>query len=105
MGLYNESYRMAADRAFYLKCYLSQRYRFQHVPYFLTIFDLSGFSNDSKESALKQEEDSRILKELYGDDYERYKKELEEELERNRIPKYSWKGIMKRIKKRLSDRK
>jgi glycosyltransferase involved in cell wall biosynthesis len=102
MGGYDESYRIGSDRAFYVKCYLSEKYHFQHIPYFLTIFDLSGLSNEPSENHLKREEDMRLLKDMYGDDYPKYKKELEEELERNRVPKYSWKGIMKRIKKRLS---
>jgi glycosyltransferase involved in cell wall biosynthesis len=101
MGNYDESYRIGSDRAFYIKCYLSEKYHFQHIPYFLTIFDLSGLSNDPDENNLKKEEDIRLLKDLYGDDYPKYKKELEEELERSRVRKYSWKGILKRIKKRL----
>ncbi len=103
MGGYDESYRMGADRAFYIKCYLSEKYHFQHIPYFLTIFDLYGLSNDPDEKSLKQKEDERMLKELYGVDYEKYKREIEEEIARNRIPKYSLKGILKRIKKRIKD--
>lgn len=103
MGFYDESYRMGADRVFFIKCYLSERYRFQHIPVFLTVFDLSGLSNDPKERALKRQEDERMLKEFYGKDYEKYKAELLKELEANKIPKYSLKGILKRIKKRLKD--
>jgi glycosyltransferase involved in cell wall biosynthesis len=103
MGGYDESYRMGADRAFYIKCYLSGKYTFKHVPYFLTLFDLSGLSNDPEEKILKNQEDSRMMKELYGDDFEKYKRQVEEELERNKVSKYSWKGILKRIKKRLNN--
>ncbi|NNF32440.1 MAG: glycosyltransferase [Flavobacteriaceae bacterium] len=103
MGYYDESYKMGADRAFYIKCYLSGKYHFQHIPYFLTIFDLSGLSNDPEENPLKQKEDERMLKELYGTDYDKYRKEIEEEIARNKIPKYSLKGILKRIKKRIKD--
>lgn len=103
MGHYDESYRMGADRAFFIKCYLSETYKFQHILYFLTVFDMSGISNDAQERELKLKEDTKMLKDLYGDDYERYKKEVEEELERNKVSKYSWKGILKRIKKRLNN--
>ncbi len=103
MGGYDESYRFGADRAFFIKCYLSETYKFQHILYFLTVFDMSGISNDAQERELKLKEDTKMLKDLYGDDYERYKKEVEEELERNKVSKYSWKGILKRIKKRLNN--
>lgn len=101
MGGYDESYRYGADRAFYIKCYLSKRYHFQHVPYFLTLFDLTGISNNPDEQKAKMEEDLKLLKETYGEDYLKYKEALEKELENNKVSKYSVKGILKRIKKRL----
>lgn len=104
MGGYDETYRMGADRAFYIKCYLSGKYTFKHVPYFLTLFDLSGISNDPEEKRLKKQEDTRMMKELYGDDYEKYKRQVADELLKNKVAKYSLKGILKRLKKRLKER-
>lgn len=103
MGMYDESYRIGADRAFYIKCYLSDKYTFTHVPYFLTLFDLSGLSNDPQEQKLKKDEDLRMMIELFGDDYDKYKRQVAEELKNNRVAKYSFKGILKRIKKRLKN--
>jgi glycosyltransferase involved in cell wall biosynthesis len=101
MGLYDEKYKIGADRAFYIKCYLSGKFKFRHVKYFLTFFDLSGLSNDLKFIAEKKKEDERILMEIYGSKYEQYKQELEEEIKRNSVPKYSYRGIVKRIIKRI----
>jgi glycosyltransferase involved in cell wall biosynthesis len=101
MGLYDEKYKIGADRAFYIKCYLSGKFKFQHLKYFLTLFDLSGFSNDLEFMTGKKKEDEQLLRDMYGSKYEHYKQELEEELKRNVVPKYSYKGIMKRIKKRI----
>ncbi|WP_316632868.1 glycosyltransferase family 2 protein [uncultured Flavobacterium sp.] len=46
MGFYDERYKIVADRAFYIKCFLSNQFVFKHISYPLTVFDLSGVSND-----------------------------------------------------------
>lgn len=101
MGLYDEKYKVGADRAFYIKCYLSGKFKFQHVKYFLTLFDLSGLSNDLEFITGKKMEDGQLLRDMYGSKYEHYYQEMEEEIERNAVPKYSYKGILKRIKRRI----
>ncbi len=101
MGLYNEKYCIGADRAFYIKCYLSGTVQFQHVRYALTLFDLSGVSNNPEFLARKRAEDEQLLRDAYGDAYHFYKAELEAEIKQNSIPRNSWKGIVKRIKTRF----
>ena len=103
MGPYDEQYPMCADRAFYLKSYLSGQFEFRHVPVALAKFDLSGMSNDPGYRNRKKEEDLRMLRDLYGDSYDRHRKELDAELKRKAVPKYSPKGIWKRVKKRIRD--
>ena len=101
LGGYDESYAIGADRAFYIKAYLSGAFQFQHLPVFLTKFDLSGRSNDPSFQQQKKEEDLHMMRALYGNDFEMYWKQLQQERKANAVPKYSVKGIMKRVKKRI----
>lgn len=101
MGLYDESLKIASDRAYYIKCFLSNKIAFQHVNYALTLFDLEGLSNNSKFLALKKKEDKQIFEKYYGlyyQDYLNYVK-LQEEL--HLVKRNSFKGVLKRVKKRL----
>lgn len=101
MGLYDEKYKIGADRAYYIKCYLSEKFKFQHVPYFLTHFDLSGVSNSKEIIKRKKEEDELLLREEYGTRYQVYKDELELQFKKNAAKRRSLKGIVKRIIKRI----
>lgn len=102
MGEYDEKYRIAADRAFYIKCFVSGKIKFQHIKYPLTLFDLSGLSNDPNFLEDKKVEDEAVFKEYFGPHYEGLVILREEEKRRNRARRNSLKGIIKRIKKRLS---
>lgn len=103
MGGYDLQFPISADRAFYIKCYLSREFEFVHVPVFLTLFDLTGISNDPRFDQKKLEEDHKMLKACYGDLYQQVKEQVQLEQKQSRVPKYSAKGIFKRIKKRLRD--
>jgi len=59
MGLYDETYSMGGDRAFFIKCYMSEQFKFTHVNYFLTYFDREGVSNSEEHRIRKREEDYR----------------------------------------------
>jgi glycosyltransferase involved in cell wall biosynthesis len=103
LGGYDLQFPMSADRAFYIKAYLSGQFEFRYVAVFLSRFDLSGLSNDPQHQARKLEEDQLMLKACYGDQYQQMKAQIERELKAAKVPKYSPKGIWKRIKKRLRD--
>lgn len=103
LGGYDLNFPMSADRAFYIKAYLSGHFEFVHIPLYLTLFDLTGISNDPLQKQRKNKEDERMLKHSYGDQYEDMVAVIEAEREAARIPKYSVKGILKRLKKRLKD--
>ena len=103
LGSYDLQFPMGADRAFYIKAHLADNIKFAHVPVFLTHFDLSGISNDPEWKSRKLSEDERLLKHCYGGMYHEMKAEIEQELQESRVPKYSVKGILKRLKKRLHD--
>jgi len=102
IGGYDESYAIVSDRAFFIKCYLSNLFKFQHIEYPLTIFDLSGMSNLADLKQKKKEEDERMFKELYGIYYIDYKNYLLLQRQLYEAKRNTVKGIWKRIKKRLS---
>lgn len=103
MGNYNESYGIVADRAFYIKCYLRNEFKFQHIHYPLTLFDLKGISNNPiyKEKGIVENE--LMFKELYGIFYEDYKRMNVMISEINQLKRETtigvWKRIMYKIKK------
>lgn len=101
MGGYDERYKIASDRAFYLKCFLSERYEFQHVPVALSTFDLSGLSNSSEWKKKKIEEDQEIFKELYGIYYPDLTNLYQTQRQLSETKRKTVKGYWKRIVKRL----
>jgi glycosyltransferase involved in cell wall biosynthesis len=101
MGNYDEGYRIGADRAFFIKCFNNKSITFKHLPYFLTLFDLSGVSNDSTYIIKKKEEDQRMLYEFYGSDYDDYLEQRNNEAKRKKAERNSFKGILKRIINRI----
>ena len=97
MGLYDEKYRISADRAFYIKCFLSNKFIFKHITYHLCIFDLSGVSNDSSFVKRKELEDEVIFKENYGIFYEDYKNFILQQSQLNEAKRSTIIGIINRI--------
>ncbi len=98
MGMYNENYKISADRAFYISCYLNEGIKFQHIPYFLTLFDRSGISNDLKFLEKKKEEDDLIFRNLFGVNYQKYKDEITLERINNRAKRNNLSHFINRIK-------
>ena len=74
MGLYEEHYKIVADRAFYIKCFLSNQFVFKHISYYLSIYDMSGISNNPEHSEKQASENAIMFQEHYGIFYEDYKK-------------------------------
>lgn len=101
MDLYEEHYKIVADRAFYIKCFLSGKFIFNHIKYPLTKYDLTGISNAAEYIALKKKEDEAIFMKYYGLFYKDYKSYLELERELYLAKRSTMEGIIKRIKKRL----
>ena len=97
MGLYDENYKIVSDRAFYIKCFLSNQFIFKHVPYALVVFDLSGVSNDPLHKEKQTLENERMFQEHYRIYYEDYKNMLLLQRELNQARKETVSGIMKRI--------
>ena len=105
MGGYDERYKISSDRAFYLKCFLSENYQFQHLPVALSRFDLSGLSNSSEWKEQKVREDQQIFKDLYGIYYsdlaDFYQTQQALHATRRQTAKGFWKRLVKRLKRML----
>ncbi|GGD84816.1 glycosyltransferase family 2 protein [Planktosalinus lacus] len=101
IGGYDESFKMVSDRAFYLKCFLSGRFTFKHIQYPLTLFDLTGYSNDAAHKNKKFVEDERMFQELYGLYYDDMKQLKKQTAQLDKCRRNTFHGIWKRIKKRM----
>jgi glycosyltransferase involved in cell wall biosynthesis len=97
MGLYEEKYKVVSDRAFYIKCFLSNQFIFTHINYPLTVFDLSGISNDAKYQQTKIKEDEQMFQEYYGIYYGDYKKMISLQSELNQVKRKTIEIVGKRI--------
>lgn len=101
MGLYQEDYTIVSDRAFYVKCFLSNRFVFKHVPYSLSIYDQNGVSNNPKHKEIQAAENETMFQELYGVFYEDYKKMLLLQSQLNQAKRETVSGILKRIMNKI----
>lgn len=101
MGLYDERYKIVADRAFYIKCFLSNQFIFKHINYPLTLFDLSGVSNDPLHKEKQFLENENMFQEYYGVYYEDYKRILRLQSELNQAKRKTISGIFKRLHNKI----
>ena len=101
MGFYDEKYKIVSDRAFYIKCFLSNQFKFRHIHYPLSVFDLSGISNDLNFKIRKEAEDEQVFKEYYSIYYEDYKNMIILQNRYNQLKKQTISGIFKRIKNKI----
>lgn len=97
MGVYEEHYKMVSDRAFYIKCFLSNQFVFKHINYPLAIFDLSGVSNNLSNKKEQAVENEKMFQEYYGIFYEDYKKMLVLQSQFNQAKRETLSGILKRL--------
>lgn len=97
MGLYQEHYTIVSDRAFYVKCFLSNQFVFKHVPYSLSIFDQNGLSNNPKHKEIQAAENDTMFQEQYGVFYEDYKKMLLLQSQLNQAKRETVSGVLKRF--------
>ncbi len=97
MGLYDEHYTIVSDRAFYVKCFLSNSFVFKHVPYSLSIYDQNGVSNNPKHKEIQAAENDTMFQEQYGVFYEDYKKMLLLQSQLNQAKRETVSGVLKRF--------
>lgn len=101
MGMFDETYAMGGDRAFFIKSFLSGHFQFTHVKYFLTHFNLEGVSNSETHRKQKKAEDDRMFREYYGVFYDDYKRLLQLEQEVKDLKKSTPQGVAKRVQTKL----
>jgi len=97
MGLYDEGYTIISDRAFYIKCFLSNRFVFKHIRYSLSIYDQNGVSNNPKHKEIQASENATMFQEQYGVFYEDYEKILLLQSQLNQAKRETVSGVLKRI--------
>lgn len=97
MGNYEEHYKIVSDRAFYIKCFLSNQFVFKHVNYPLSIFDLSGVSNDTVHKEKQALENESMFQEKYGIFYDDYKNMLFSQSQLKQAKRNTVTGVVKRI--------
>ena len=101
MGLYDERYSIVSDRAFYIKCFLSNMFIFKHVPYSLSIYDQSGISNNSDYKEKQAAENTIMFQEQFGVFYEDYEKMLLLQSQLNQARRKTFSSILKRITNKI----
>ena len=103
-GMYNENLKIVSDWEFFVKCFFSRKVQFKHINYPLSVFDLLGISNDVEHKSQLIAEKDMVLQKYYGFYYQDYKKHIQLELELSNTKRKTIKGVLKRIKKKLSYR-
>lgn len=101
IGLYNEQYKIVSDREFYIKCFLSNKYIFKHIHYLLTVYDLSGISNNAEHIEIQALENEKMFQDQYGIFYEDYKNMIALQRQYNEVKKHTIRGIAKRISNKI----
>lgn len=101
IGLYNENYKIVSDREFFIKCFLSNRFVFTHISHLLTLYDLSGISNNPLHIEEQASENEKMFRENYGIFYEDYKNMIRLQKELNEVKKQTISGIIKRTVNKL----
>jgi len=90
-GYYDESLKIVSDWKWYLQAIILGGEKPQYVDLDVTLFDMTGISEDAKSKAVIREERSKVLEELipagYLYDYQRYSDDIH--LMR-RIHRHSW---------------
>jgi glycosyltransferase involved in cell wall biosynthesis len=100
-GLYDEKFKIVSDKAFFIKCFLSNKVKFKHIKYFLSEVDLNGVSNNLENKKQVQKETKIMLKEYFGVSYIDYTNYVNLVQSYKELKKKTLKGILIRIKNKL----
>lgn len=66
IGNFDESFKIAADREFYLRAFLKHKLKFAYCSKAVSVFNEGGISTNPKYSRLLMSEEKRIQKEYFG---------------------------------------
>ncbi|QNM86258.1 glycosyltransferase [Polaribacter pectinis] len=100
-GYYDEGFKIVSDKAFYIKCFLSNKVVFTHINQKLSIVDLNGISNSSEYQKKVVEENNIILKNYFGVFYEDYKNMIKLSAKYKTLESKTFKSLIRRLKKKL----
>lgn len=100
-GFYEERFEIVSDKAFFLKCLLSNMVKFSHIHQALSIADLKGISNNKEFKDKVENENITILKELFGVQYFDYQYFLKLHKENKKLKRQTIKGVLIRIKNKF----
>jgi glycosyltransferase involved in cell wall biosynthesis len=103
IGLFSEQYKIVSDRDFYIRCFLSNNFAFNHVSYPLTFFDLSGISNNISYEKKQMEENEMIFKNNYGIYYEDYKNMILLKKDIDKLKERKFSLIMYKVLKKIKN--
>jgi glycosyltransferase involved in cell wall biosynthesis len=100
-GLYDEKFKIVSDKAFYIKCLLSNKVIFNHIECPLSLVDLDGISNNVEFKKFLEKENDLMLKEYFSVFYSDYKQMLENQKEINDLRKKTLPDIIIRSLKKI----
>ncbi len=66
VGGYDESFKIASDYDFFVKAFVAQKIKFNHVSLNVSVFQTGGISSDPRNSDLLKNENLTIIKKYYG---------------------------------------
>jgi glycosyltransferase involved in cell wall biosynthesis len=66
VGGYDESFKISADYDFFVKAFVAQKMKFNHISLNVSIFQTDGISSDPRNSKLLKNENLWIIKKYYG---------------------------------------
>jgi len=100
IGILDESYKISADKEFYVRCLVSDLFVFQHIKQEVSVFDKTGISNTNE--PLRRAEDLRLFQKHFGIFYSDYLKMEAQHHQIIYLHHQTIKGIFKRIKRKLN---
>ena len=66
VGGYDESFKIASDYDFFVKSFVAQNMKFNHISLSVSVFQTGGISSDPRNVELLKNENLRIIKKYYG---------------------------------------
>jgi len=66
VGGYDESFKISADYDFFVKAFVAQKMKFNHISLNVSVFQTDGISSDPRNVGLLKNENLKIIKKYYG---------------------------------------
>jgi len=66
VGGYDESFKISADYDFFVKAFVDQKMKFNHISLNVSVFQTDGISSDPRNAGLLKNENLKIIEKYYG---------------------------------------